>query len=97
MKPIFKRTILVIALLFSIAFTGCGNHAQTSAAASDFFIMDYNDRFQYNNGELYVGTGQLLHFVDFSSVTDVVICPKPIAGILTKAAPHSAWIITPSL
>ena len=77
MKPIFKRTILVIALLFSIAFTGCGNHAQTSAAASDFFIMDYNDRFQYNNGELYVGTGQLLHFVDFSSVTDVVICPKP--------------------
>lgn len=69
--------ILVIALLFSIVFTGFGNSAKTSTVTSDFFIMDYNDRFQYNNGELYLDTQQRLHFVDFSSINDVVICPKP--------------------
>lgn len=73
---VLKRSILFTALIFATVFTGCEN-ATTSAVHSDYFIMDYNDCFQYNNGELYIDARNRLHFADFSSVTDVVICPKP--------------------
>ena len=71
----FKRPIILTALIFAVVFTGCGSPSAKSR--SDYFIMDYNDCFQYESGELYVDNNQRLHFADFSSVTDVVICPKP--------------------
>ncbi len=71
-----KKTLWII-LAFALFLSGCGNSAKSSAVPSEYFVIDYNDRFQYENGELYVDTSQRLHFADFSSVTDAVICPKP--------------------
>ena len=77
MVPIYKNAILLTLLIFAIVLTGCGNAVNSSVTRSDYFIMDYNDYFQYNGGELYIDNYQRLHFVDFSSVTDVIVCPKP--------------------
>ena len=75
-SALITKAAMLTALLLSMLLAGCGN-GNTSSYQDDYFIMDYNDCFRYNNGELYVDNGQRLHFADFSSVTDVVICPKP--------------------
>lgn len=72
-----KKLMLSAALIFAVIFTGCEDSENNYVPVSEYCVIDYNDFFQYENGEIYVDTSQRLHFADFSSVADVIICPKP--------------------
>ncbi len=66
-----------VILLAAALLAGCGDRAGTEAEPSDCFVIDYNDFFGYEGGELYVDVGRRLHFADLSTGADVFICPRP--------------------
>ena len=67
----------LISILVAVALLLCACGQGGGSIVSDYFTIDYNDCFQYNNGELYIDNQRRLCFADFSSVTAVVICPMP--------------------
>ena len=87
------KKLLFIAAALPVLLAGCDEKPKYCSA---YFITDYNDRFRYQSGELYTDDMTRLHFCDFLTVKDALICPKPNCTHSGESCPAFGMSVHPT-